>query len=138
MGCVSIRIILRNSLSEIEKLHRELESFGQACGLSSKTVSELNLILEEVVANIISYAYKDANCHEIVVQGTLKDRELILDVEDDGGPFNPLQSPPPDLDSPLERRKVGGLGLHLVREFTDSIEYDRKEEKNRLAMRKKI
>jgi len=131
-------MVLDNDLSEIENLHRELETFGQACGLPRKTVSELNLVLEEVVANIISYSYGDGRRHEIVVRGELKEGELVFEVEDDGRAFNPLEIPPPDVDSTLERRKVGGLGLHLVRKFTNSIEYDRKEERNRLVMRKKI
>jgi len=138
MAHKNIRIVLRNNLSEIEKLHAELVDFGQTCGLSSRTLSELNLILEEVVANIISYAYGDASRHEIVVQADLADDELVLEVEDDGRAFNPLQIPPPDLKGPLEKRKVGGLGLHLVREFTSSITYDRKQGKNRLVVRKRI
>jgi len=138
MGYEQIRIVLRNDLSEIPRLHWELENFGQKCSLSSKTLFELNLILEEVLANVISYAYGDNQRHEIVVRAELKDGELVMEVEDDGRPFNPLQIPPPDLESPLERRKVGGLGLHLVRELTNSIAYDRKGDKNRLVVRKKI
>ena len=137
MGYEQIRIVLRNDLSEIAKLQRELESFGQKCSLSSKTLFELNLILEEVLANVISYAYGDNQLHEIVVRADLRDGELLIEVEDDGRPFNPLQIPPPDLDQPLEQRKVGGLGLPLVRELTSSIEYTRREEKNHLLMRKK-
>lgn len=137
MGYKQIRIVLRNDLSEIAKLHQELESFGQKCSLSSKTLFELNLILEEVLANVISYAYGDNQLHEIVVRADLRDGELVIEVEDDGRPFNPLQIPPPDLDRPLEQRNVGGLGLHLVRELTSSIEYNRREEKNHLVMRKK-
>ncbi len=138
MSDEKIRIVLRNDLSELRKLRQELESFSQACGLSPNTLFELNLILEEIVANVISYAYGDDGQHEIVVQADLKDGELIIEVEDDGKPFNPLQVRSPDLESPLERRKVGGLGLHLVREFTNSAEYNREEEKNRLVLRKKI
>jgi serine/threonine-protein kinase RsbW len=134
----NIRIVLRNNLSEIEKLRRELDNFGHACGLSAKTLSELNLVLEEVVTNIISYAYEDAREHEIVMRANLSDGELNLEVEDDGRAFNPLQIPSPDLDTPLEQRRVGGLGLHLVREFTSTVEYDRKGRKNRLVIRKKI
>lgn len=137
MGYEQIRIVLRNDLSEIAKLHQELESFGQKCSLSSKTLFELNLILEEVLANVISYAYGDNQLHEIVVRADLRDSELVIEVEDDGRPFNPLQIPLPDLDRPLEQRNVGGLGLHLVRELTSSIEYTRREEKNHLVMRKK-
>jgi len=137
MGYEQIRIVLRNDLSEIAKLNQELENFRRKCSLSSKTLFELNLILEEVLANVISHAYGDNRLHEIVVRADLRDGELIIEVEDDGRPFNPLQIPPPDLDRPLEQRNVGGLGLHLVRELTSSIEYTRREDKNHLVMRKK-
>jgi anti-sigma regulatory factor (Ser/Thr protein kinase) len=73
-----------------------------------------------------------------MVQADLSDGELVIEVEDDGRPFNPLQVPPPDLERPLAQRKVGGLGLHLVRELTSSIEYDRKDGKNRLVMKQTI
>ena len=138
MGYEEIRIVLKNDLSEIAKLHQELENFGQKCGLSSKTLFELNLILEEVVANVISYAYADKQRHEIVVRADLRDAQLVIEVEDDGRPFNPLQNPPPDLEQPLEHRNVGGLGLHLVRELTTSVEYIRQGDKNRLVMRKRV
>lgn len=138
MGYEQIRIVLRNDLSEIAELHQEIENFGRKCSLSSKTLFELNLILEEVVANVISYAYSDNQRHEIVVCADLRDGELLIEIEDDGRPFNPLQIPPPDLDRPLELRNVGGLGLHLVRELTTSIEYTRRAEKNHLVMKKTV
>jgi serine/threonine-protein kinase RsbW len=138
MACEQIRIVLSNDLSEIATLHRELENFGQRCCLSPKTLFELNLILEEVLANVISYAYADNLRHEIEVSADSRDGELVIAVEDDGRPFNPLLSPPPDLDRPLDQRRVGGLGLHLVRELTNSIQYDRRGGKNHLLVRKKI
>ena len=138
MAHEQFRMVLRNDLSEIPKLHQELGNFGQKCSLSPRTLFELDLILEEVLANVIAYAYGDNQQHEIVVQADLSDGELVIQVEDDGRPFNPLQVPSPDLERPLAQRKVGGLGLHLVRELTSSIEYDRKDGKNRLVMRQTI
>lgn len=138
MAHEQIRMVLRNDLSEISKLHQELGNFGQKCCLSPRTLFELDLILEEVLANVIAYAYGDNQQHEIVVQADLSDGELVIEVEDDGRPFNPLQVPPPDLERPLAQRNVGGLGLHLVRELTSSIEYDRKDGKNRLVMKQTI
>lgn len=138
MGHEQIRIVLRNDLSEIAKVERELESFGKKCSFSSKTLFELNLILEEVLANVIAYAYEDNQPHEIMVQADLRDDELVIEVEDDGRSFNPLQIPPPDLERPLAQRKIGGLGLHLVRELTSRVEYHRKDGKNRFVMRQAI
>ena len=59
-------------------------------------------------------------------------------VEDDGLPFNPLEAPEPDLDSPIETRQIGGLGIHLVRNVTDGLEYRRNEGRNRLVIRKQL
>jgi anti-sigma regulatory factor (Ser/Thr protein kinase) len=132
-----IRIVLNNDLSEIERLGLELERFGQRCGLSAKTLLELNLILEEVVVNVISYAYRDDRRHEIVVDAVSKDGELTIEVKDDGRPFNPLLIPPPDLERSLEETQIGGLGLHLVHELSSSLEYERREERNCLLIKKK-
>ena len=137
MSDEQFRIVLVNDLSEIARLGRELERFGEKCGLSTKTVRELNLILEEVIVNVIAYAYGDDRRHEIVVRAVSGGGELVIEVEDDGRPFNPLQVPPPDLGRALEQVQVGGLGLHFVRELTSSLEYDRREKRNCLLMRKK-
>lgn len=133
-----ICVVLNNDLSEIGRLGSELESFASRCGLFEEDLYQLNLILEEVVANVISYAYEDNGRHEIVVCVERKDRELIMEVEDDGKPFDPLQAAPPDLGRPLEEMQVGGLGLHLVRRFTSAMQYERSEGKNRLRMIKTI
>jgi len=131
-------VVLNNDLSETERLGSELESFASRCGLSAKDSYQLNLILEEVVANVIAYAYDDGGRHRIVVRVERKDRELIMDVEDDGKPFNPLEITPPVLNLSLEEMKVGGLGLHFVRKFTSSMQYERTEGKNRLRLTKTI
>ncbi len=132
------RIVLHSDMSEINRLGRELAAFGASCGLSSKCVMEVNLILEEIAANIISYAYADDRNHEILIQAALAQGTLIIEVEDDGSPFNPLLVPPPDLCLPLEQMPVGGRGLHLVRTLTESIVYERTGKKNRLVLRKSI
>ncbi len=143
LSCASVRepqfrIVLYNKVPEIERLGRELEAFGDRCGLSAKSVFELNLILEEIIVNIISYAYVDEQHHEIVIQATLTQGTIEVEVEDDGRPFNPLQVSPPDFCRPLEHMPVGGRGLHLVRTLTKSLAYERTGEKNRLVMRKDV
>ena len=131
------RIVLKNDLSEITRLGQELESFGNKHGLPSKTLFELNLILEEVLANVIAYAYEDNLRHEIAVGVNLRNGTITIAVEDDGRPFNPLLVPPPPTDQSLQTMQIGGLGLHLVRNLTDSIEYERAGAVNRLTIRKK-
>jgi anti-sigma regulatory factor (Ser/Thr protein kinase) len=59
-------------------------------------------------------------------------------IEDDGIPFNPLEKETPDTDLPLEERKIGGLGIHLVRNLMDKVSYQRRVDKNRLTLVKNI
>ena len=90
------------------------------------------------MANVIAYAYDDNGRHEITVRVERKDRELIMEVEDDGRPFDPQQASQPDFSRPLEDMPVGGLGIHFVRKFTSGMQYERIEGKNRLRMTKII
>ena len=131
-------LTLKNDLSEIERLADAVMHFGRENSLSDESVFDINLALEEVVNNIISYAYTDKNEHHITIHLELEGQELILKVEDDGTPFNPLAVAEPDIDKPLEEREPGGLGLFFVRKLTDKLEYKREHDKNILIMKKKI
>ncbi|MBK8316480.1 MAG: ATP-binding protein [Acidobacteria bacterium] len=92
--------------------------------------------LDEILTNVISYAYEDADQHLINIRGKLADGFLTIEVEDDGREFDPLKSDNPDLDSGLQERPIGGLGIHLVKKLTDQLEYHRQDGKNLLVMRK--
>jgi len=131
-------ITLRNNLSEIERLASAVMQFGRDNSFSDKDIFDINLALEEVVNNIISYAYKDKNEHQINIHLELEGAELVLKVEDDGIPFNPLEVPEPDINKPLEERQPGGLGLFFVRNLTYKLKYRRDKDKNIFIMRKKI
>jgi serine/threonine-protein kinase RsbW len=98
---------------------------------------DLNLALEEILANIISYGYSDNREHEIRVNLSVEPGKVRVDVEDDGQPFNPLEAPEADTTKPLEERTIGGLGIHLVRKLMDGLEYKRQGEKNLLTIKKK-
>ena len=117
---------------------QQIEAFGSAHGLSSELVFALNLALDEVVTNIISHGYDDGAEHQIDIRVALDDRELSVRVEDDGRAFNPLDVPAPDLVSDLDRRPVGGLGVHIVRSMMDALEYQREDNRNVFIMKKHI
>lgn len=131
-------LTLKNNLSEIERLANTVMQFGKDNNFSDKSIFDINLALEEVVNNIISYAYKDKNEHHITIHLELEGQELMLKVEDDGIPFNPLGVRELDINKPLEERQPGGLGLFFVRNLTDELEYKREKNKNILIMKKKI
>ena len=129
------RVVLRNDSSELLHLSHAVATFCAACHLGEGMAYRASLALEEVVCNIISYAYSDAAEHLIEIAMAVHGDELVLQVSDDGRPFNPLDVVPPDLDVPIEERPVGGLGIHLVRQFMDEVAYERVAGHNVLRMR---
>ena len=131
-----LEIKLNNKMSEIESFNRALTEFGRRHGLAPKVEHDLNLALEEILNNIISYAYTDSREHEIKVRLSAQPGEIRAEVEDDGQPFNPLEAPEPDTAKSLEERTIGGLGIHLVRKLMDGLEYKRQGERNFLSMKK--
>ena len=158
---------IRNDLSELERIAGVIEQFGVAHGLPSKAVFEINLALDEVLTNVISYAYADSGPHEIEVRLSIPDetrtstgwsggsnepslkrdevtalaqvhwQEVTVEVSDDGRPFDPLTVAPADLDQALEERSIGGLGVHFVRRVMDRLEYRRDAGRNVLTMHKR-
>jgi anti-sigma regulatory factor (Ser/Thr protein kinase) len=134
MRSAHVAIELKNDLSELTRLTEALEDCGGSDGLSPGAISKVNLALEEIVTNIISYGWEGNGEHRIKVDLRLKDRGLTARIEDDGRPFNPLLRVEPDVTLPLEARVVGGLGLLLVKRLMNHVSYSRLEDKNVLEI----
>ncbi|MBM4122674.1 MAG: DUF3365 domain-containing protein [Nitrospira sp.] len=134
----ALRLVLRNRLSELSRLGEAIEQFAERHGLPQQVVYAVNLALEELVTNIISYGYADAAEHHIVLWLSFRNGQLRAEIEDDGRPFNPLEAPKPDLSQPLDERPIGGLGIHLLTTMMDGVEYRRQEGKNRLILTKLV
>jgi len=131
-------LTIRNDVAELVRLNEFLEQFWEDNGLPEEIAGDVNLALEEVFLNVVHHGFTDTAEHTIVVRLAVEEACVVLTVEDDGIPFNPMDAPPPDIESPLEERKIGGLGIHLVRQVMDEVKYARDGELNRLAMTKRI
>jgi serine/threonine-protein kinase RsbW len=131
-----VSITLVNRLEEIERMTRFVESFAERQHLSEDLQFAITLALDEVVTNVIRHGYPAGEVRDIVVWLRLEDGTAVVQVEDEGRPFNPLDAPPVDLDAPLEGRPIGGLGVHLIRSLMDEIAYRREDGRNVLVMRK--
>jgi serine/threonine-protein kinase RsbW len=130
---------LKNDMAELDKLHRFIEKLGRKLRLSKKYIVETNIALEEVVSNIIAYAYKGHRDQFIKISVIPPiNGALVLRVEDSGRPFNPLNVKEPELSYDLENCDIGGLGIHLVKKLMDDVSYDYRERKNVLEMKKSI
>jgi len=133
-----LSLVLRNDLSELERLSQAVSAWCQGNAVSAEAEYHVNLALDEIVSNVIRHGWMDGGAHQLQVSLSCAGNELTVAVEDDALPFNPLEVPAPDITKPLEERAVGGLGIHLVRQIMDGLEYRRHDGKNFLVMKKKI
>lgn len=129
---------IANRREDMELIVAMVEEFGVAHGLAKAELHDLNVAIDEVVSNIIAYAYEQGEHGEIVVRLTHHPDEVLADIEDAGRAFDPTRFPPPDLRGTLKERRVGGVGIHFVRELMDEVIYSRDGSKNRLRLRKKL
>lgn len=129
---------LKNTLAELDTLCRNLEKYGNSIGLTDKCIFQLNLALDELFTNIVSYAYKDKNTHWIKFSLSQTNNTLVICVEDTGAPFDPVSIEIPQPNTAVEDCRIGGLGLHLIRKMMDDVAYERQRGKNIITMKKNI
>jgi len=116
----------------LDFIDAELEAMG--CGM--KTVNQINLAVEEIFVNIAHYAY-DHEGGRARITVTEKDGSAEITFADRGTPYNPLERPDPDVTLSAEERKIGGLGIFLVKKIMDTVSYEYKDGCNVLTMSKK-
>ncbi len=128
---------LQNDFSELPATAVKVAEFLESQGTPSDMVFAADLAIEELVTNIIKYGYDDTEPHEILVRLSLPEGNLVIQLEDDGHPFNPFDRPTPDIHAPVEERQIGGLGIHFVKNLLDTCEYRRTNDRNVVTLTKK-
>jgi sigma-B regulation protein RsbU (phosphoserine phosphatase) len=129
--------MVKNRIEETQRMSEYVEQLGDQLELSSGTVMNLQLALEEAVTNIVLYAYKEQG-KDISITFTKTGNLLEVILEDAGIPFDPTAKAAPDIDAPAEERPIGGLGIYLIKQLMDDVSYRRENDKNILVMRKRI
>jgi serine/threonine-protein kinase RsbW len=129
---------IANRLDEMPKIVAMVERFGTEHGCPNEVINDLNVALDEILSNVIAYGYGTGESGEILVRLDYHSDEILIEVEDDGKPFDPLQAPPPELRAPLHARQVGGLGIHFIKSLMDEVAYARTAGKNRLELKKRL
>jgi sigma-B regulation protein RsbU (phosphoserine phosphatase) len=131
-------ITLSNDVKQVEHLAQFVDEVCEAMHFGPQDTMQLNLALEEAVVNVMSYAYPAGTKGDINIEAEANDRRLKFIVSDSGVPFDPTAKAEVDTSLSVEERPIGGLGIHLVRQIMDSINYERVDGKNILTLRKKI
>ncbi|MBO4621494.1 MAG: SpoIIE family protein phosphatase [Paludibacteraceae bacterium] len=128
------QILMRNDIQQIPTLAEWMEGLDLPVALNMT----LNLALEEAVTNVMLYAYPEDKSGTVLIEAEKTDEQITFVISDSGKPFDPTQIPPVDTTLGFEERAIGGLGIHLVRQIMDSIEYRRENDKNILTLVKKL
>ncbi len=133
------KLEIKNSLEELEKLPPYIRMILQGHETDAGIPDKLNLALEELLTNTISYGYKTKKPETITVTSYVHDGKITIHVSDTGEKFDiTSQAPDVELDATAEERKIGGLGIFLINKIMDSVEYSYLCGKNTVTLTKQL
>lgn len=125
---VGFRGLLENRLDEISKLAEAFEKWATDARVPQATIGAVNLMLDELISNVVMYAYPASQRGEILVDAWISPGQLEVRLTDHAFGFNPLQTREPDVGAGIDDRRIGGLGIHFVRQLADVVTYERTTE----------
>ena len=132
------KLVIKNDISEISKLATFIGELSEDLDFTPELNFNLNLVLEEAISNVILYAYGKEEQKEISLVAYLSDNNLVFVLTDSGMEFDPTKVPDADVTLSAEEREIGGLGIYLIRQIMNTVEYQRIDGKNVLTMRKEL
>ena len=133
----SSHLTLLNNVDELNKLPEFVDTVCEEAGIDMMMVTSLNLALDEAVTNVVLYAYGERE-GTVDIEAVYTDKYMKFIITDSGIPFDPTQTQEVDITLGVEERPIGGLGIHLVRQIMDTVNYERTDGKNILTLTKKL
>ena len=131
-------LTITNDLKCVPQLNAFIDEVCEDNGFDMATTMQINLAIEEAVVNVMKYAYPPGRQGDVTIEASLNDVRLKFTIIDSGKPFDPTVQPKVDTTLSAEERNIGGLGIHIMRQNMDSINYERMDNLNVLTLRKKI
>ena len=131
-------IVLPNDINEVPRLTAFVDAVCEAVGFNPTVTMQMNLAIEEAVVNVMNYAYPRGKKGDVTIEALSNDVRLKFVIIDSGTPFDPTVHADVDTTLSAQERPIGGLGIHLVRQMMDSINYERVNNLNVLTLRKKL
>jgi len=128
------RIKLPASLEYLHKFIDFVTTCSREQGFEKKRVHEIELATEEALINIFNYAYKENNGDVEIICKLDENKRFIIEIVDTGIPFNVLSVASPDITADISERQLGGLGVFLIKKFTDAVQYRHEGNKNILTL----
>ena len=122
----------------VREVARAFDAFSTSNGLPGTLVRAVQVALDELLSNTVRSGFAPGQTGRIDVRFEIAEGALDVLIVDDGIPFDPLARADPDTTAPLEARPIGGLGIYLVRQLVDGVDYERLGRENRLHLKKRI
>ncbi|MBR0045318.1 MAG: SpoIIE family protein phosphatase [Bacteroidaceae bacterium] len=131
-------IVLTNDTKEVPQLNTFVEEVCQTVGFDQTVTMQVKVAVEEAVVNVMKYAYPSGQSGDVTIEAASNDVRLKFTIIDSGKPFDPTVQAEVDTTLSAKQRNIGGLGIHIIRQNMDSINYERMDHLNVLTLRKKI
>ena len=132
-----LEISLANDLSELAGVAAQIDAFCEALNLEPQVAFAVNLSIDEILTNTISYGYGDEGTHGIEIVVHMEGEAFVVVITDDSAAFDVSAETSPELDASLQDRALGGLGLFLVHQMMDGVEYQRRDGYNVVTLTKR-
>jgi len=127
--------------AELESL-QDFRAFITECcakyNVPADTVLDLKLAVDEACTNIVTHGYQDMDPGSVILSFWIEPARILVQITDFGHAFEPVEAPMPDLEAALEDRELGGLGLFLIYQTMDNIDYQSSQEGNTLTFTKNL
>ena len=137
-GMLHRSLTLGNQLDQMSRLSAFVDRLAYDACMNQKTRGQIDLALDELVANVINYAYPENQPGKVRIEARLRNRVLTLVLTDSGKAFDPTAVESPDTTLDIDERPIGGLGIFLVRQTMDDVQYRRRDGKNILTLKKRL
>ena len=131
-------IVLQNDIQEVSRLNAFVDEVCQTTGLDEIVTMQIKVAIEEAVVNVMKYAYPTGQRGEVTIEAASNVANLKFTIIDNGKPFDPTVQSEIDTLLPAKARKIGGLGIHIMHQNMDSINYKRTDNRNILTLKKKL
>lgn len=125
---------IKSNLNELQELTKTILDFCESYAYDAEFIGDIRLVFEEIIVNIIKHGYDDSPDGPINLAIEMESERWTMTVEDEGKPFNPQDFQPMNVEKPFDEKDIGGLGVHMIREMAEFIEYKRIYNKNRLKI----
>jgi serine/threonine-protein kinase RsbW len=129
-------IVIRNDVTGLAALTSAMEHVGAEHGMPEKSLYQLKIALDEMVSNVIKYAWPEGGAHDIEIRITARDDGVEVEIIDDGRMFDPRDAPKRDKPLPGQRPQPGGVGVQMTKQLVDRIGYARTGDRNHTTLTK--